>query len=60
MSDNQTLNVIFSRSSYRGSFKNEPVPREDLVAILKAGSGSVRLQPADHIFCCSGRRGTGE
>ncbi|NBH70490.1 nitroreductase [Clostridiaceae bacterium] len=37
MSDNQTLNVIFSRSSYRGSFKNEPVPREDLVAILKAG-----------------------
>lgn len=37
MSMNQTLETIFSRSSYRGAFEGTPVPREDLTAILKAG-----------------------
>ncbi|MCI8597076.1 MAG: nitroreductase [Lachnospiraceae bacterium] len=37
MSTNQTLETIFSRMSYRGAFKDTPVPREDLVTILKAG-----------------------
>ena len=35
--NNQTLDTIFSRSSYRGPFQDTPVPREDLVTILKAG-----------------------
>ncbi|MCI8269065.1 MAG: nitroreductase [Lachnospiraceae bacterium] len=50
MSDNQTLTTIFNRSSYRGSFKNESVPRADLVTILKAGiaapSGCNRQTPS--------------
>lgn len=50
MTENQTLNTIFNRSSYRGSFKNEPVPREDLAMILKAGiaapSGCNRQTPS--------------
>ena len=37
MGDNQTLDTIFSRASYRGKYKNEPVSREDLTTILKAG-----------------------
>lgn len=37
MSVNQTLDTIFSRTSYRGSFKEEPIPREDLTAIMEAG-----------------------
>ncbi len=37
MSDNKTLSTIFNRTSYRGSFKPDPIPREDLTAILKAG-----------------------
>ena len=35
--NNQTLDTIFTRSSYRGPFQDTPVPREDLVTILKAG-----------------------
>ena len=31
------LNVIQERSSYRGRYKNEPVPREDLIKIMEAG-----------------------
>ena len=31
------LDVIRDRHSYRGKYKNEPVPREDLVRILEAG-----------------------
>ncbi|MCI9184840.1 MAG: nitroreductase [Lachnospiraceae bacterium] len=50
MTENQTLNTIFNRSSYRGRFKNEPVPREDLAMILKAGiaapSGCNRQTPS--------------
>ncbi len=32
-----TLDAIKSRRSYRGKYKAEPVPREDLLAILEAG-----------------------
>ena len=31
------LKLIASRRSYRGRYKPDPVPREDLVAIMKAG-----------------------
>ena len=31
------LDLIMSRRSYRGKFKPDPVPREDLAAILEAG-----------------------
>ena len=31
------LELIASRRSYRGRYKPDPVPREDLVAIMKAG-----------------------
>ena len=31
------MEVILSRRSYRGRYKPDPVPREDLVAILEAG-----------------------
>lgn len=31
------LEIIESRRSYRGTFKPEPVPREDLIKIMKAG-----------------------
>ena len=31
------LNVIENRHSYRGRYKNTPVPREDLVKIMQAG-----------------------
>lgn len=34
---NPVLNVIFDRSSYRGAFRDIPVPRSDLELILKAG-----------------------
>ncbi len=40
MSENQTLNTIFGRSSYRGAFQREPVPRDDLLTILKAGAAA--------------------
>ena len=32
-----TLNTIMTRRSYRGKYKNQPVPREDLQKILEAG-----------------------
>ena len=32
-----TLEAIFSRRSYRGRYKPDAVPREDLVTIMKAG-----------------------
>ena len=32
-----TLEVINSRHSYRGKYKNTPIPREDLVRIMEAG-----------------------
>ncbi|MCL2050163.1 MAG: nitroreductase family protein [Lachnospiraceae bacterium] len=32
-----TLDIIKNRTSYRGTFKNEPVPREDLIKIMEAG-----------------------
>ena len=31
------LDVIRTRASYRGAYKNTPVPREDLLKILEAG-----------------------
>lgn len=31
------LEAIFSRRSYRGRYKDVPVPREDLISIMKAG-----------------------
>ena len=34
---NAVLNTIFGRSSYRGAFRDVPVPRHDLEMILKAG-----------------------
>lgn len=34
---NAVLNTIFDRSSYRGTFRDIPVPRSDLKLILKAG-----------------------
>ena len=34
---NAVLNAIFDRSSYRGAFRDIPVPRSDLELILKAG-----------------------
>ena len=34
---NAVLNTIFDRSSYRGTFRDIPVPRSDLELILKAG-----------------------
>ena len=34
---NVVLNTIFDRSSYRGAFRNIPVPRYDLELILRAG-----------------------
>ena len=33
----QMLDLIMNRRSYRGKFKPDPVPREDLTAILEAG-----------------------
>ena len=32
-----TMQAILSRKSYRGTYLKDPVPREDLVAIMKAG-----------------------
>ena len=32
-----TLDTIMTRRSYRGKYKNQPVPREDLQKILEAG-----------------------
>ena len=32
-----TLDAIFYRTSYRGKYKNTPVPREDLKRIMEAG-----------------------
>ena len=37
MNDMNVLDAINSRRSYRGKFKDSPVPREDLVTILNAG-----------------------
>lgn len=34
---NATLRDIFSRSSYRGAYACQPVPRADLTLILRAG-----------------------
>ena len=34
---NAVLNTIFDRSSYRGAFRDIPVPRQDLELILRAG-----------------------
>ena len=31
------FNIIETRHSYRGKYKNTPVPREDLVKIMQAG-----------------------
>lgn len=36
----QTLDTIFSRTSYRGSFKNQSIPREDLITIMRAGTAA--------------------
>ena len=33
----QVLDLIMNRRSYRGKFRPDPVPREDLTAILEAG-----------------------
>ena len=33
----QTLDTIFERHSYRGKYKPDPVPREDLALIMRAG-----------------------
>ena len=33
----KALNAIENRHSYRGKFKNTPVPRDDLIAIMQAG-----------------------
>jgi len=35
--DNPMINLIVSRHSYRGKYKQTPVPREDLTAIMQAG-----------------------
>ena len=32
-----TIETITKRTSYRGKYKQEKVPREDLITILKAG-----------------------
>ena len=32
-----TLDTIMTRRSYRGKYKNQPVPREELLKILEAG-----------------------
>ena len=32
-----TLEAILNRHSYRGKYKNTPVPREDLIKIMEAG-----------------------
>jgi nitroreductase len=32
-----TLEAIFNRTSYRGTYKNQGVPREDLIKIMEAG-----------------------
>ena len=32
-----TLEAIKARTSYRGRYKNTPVPREDLISIMEAG-----------------------
>lgn len=49
MEYNETIRTILSRSSYRGVFRNTPVPRTDLETILKAGfsapSGCNRQTP---------------
>ena len=37
MSNERLLDLIMNRRSYRGKFKPDPVPREDLAAILEAG-----------------------
>lgn len=34
---NNIVNAIFDRNSYRGKYENSPVPREDLQLILEAG-----------------------
>lgn len=31
------LEAINSRHSYRGKYRSDPVPREDIITILKAG-----------------------
>lgn len=31
------IDIIMNRHSYRGKFKNTPVPREDLITIMEAG-----------------------
>lgn len=37
---NAVLNTIFDRSSYRGAFRDIPVPRHDLELILRAGAAA--------------------
>ena len=32
-----TISTIFTRTSYRGKFKETPIPREDLIKIVEAG-----------------------
>lgn len=34
---NKVIETILSRHSYRGKYKSTPVPREDLITIMKAG-----------------------
>ena len=31
------IDAIFHRRSYRGKYKSDPVPREDLITVMKAG-----------------------
>lgn len=31
------IDAIFQRRSYRGKYKSDPVPREDLITVMKAG-----------------------
>ena len=33
----KAINIISQRRSYRGKYKKDPIPREDLITIMKAG-----------------------
>lgn len=37
INQDNVLNVIMERTSYRGKYKNIPVPRDDLIKIMRAG-----------------------
>ncbi|MBQ7834447.1 MAG: nitroreductase family protein [Ruminiclostridium sp.] len=34
---NDFFNIIDSRTSYRGTYKNEKIPKDDLIKIMNAG-----------------------